>query len=62
MIMQFGLVGVGFLGSLYIVYRIANTYYTGEVVWSTFKPYAVLMGCLGLLNIILFTLPMSMRM
>ena len=61
-VMQFGLVGLGFFGSLYIVYRIANTYYTGEVVWSTFKPYAVLMGCLGLLNIILFTLPMSMRM
>jgi hypothetical protein len=61
-ILQFGLIGLGFLGSLYIVYRIASTYYEGEVVWATFKPYAVLMGCLGILNIVLFTLPMGMRM
>jgi hypothetical protein len=61
-ILQFGLIGLGFLSSLYIVYRIANTYYEDEVVWATFKPYAVLMGCLGILNIVLFTLPMGMRM
>ena len=60
--LQFGLVGFGFLGSLYIVYRIADTYHQGEVVWATFKPYAILMGGLGILNIVLFTLPMSMRM
>ncbi len=62
-VLQFGLVGLGFLGSLYIVYRISKTYYIDDaVVWATFKPYAVLMGCLGILNIILFTLPMAMRM
>ena len=60
--LQFGLLGLGFLGSLYIVYRTANSNYQGNVVWETFLPYAVLMGCLGLLNVVLFTLPMSMRM
>lgn len=61
-IMQFGLVGLGFLGSLYIVYRIAAANHQGAVIWATFKPYAILMGGLGILNIVLFTLPMSMRM
>jgi polyferredoxin len=60
--LQFGLVGVGFLGSLLIVYRIAETHYQGDIVWSTFKPYAALMGCLAILNVVLFTIPMSMRM
>ena len=61
-IMQFGLIGLGFIGSLYIVYRIAKANHEGHVVWATFTPYAVLMGGLGILNIMLFTLPMSMRM
>ena len=60
--MQFGLVGLGFLGSLHIVYRIAASSYQGNVVWATFKPYAAMLGCLGILNIVLFTLPMAMRM
>jgi len=60
--MQFGLIGVGFLGSLYIVYRIAESNYQGDVVWATFKPYAILMAGLGILNLVLFTLPMAMRM
>ncbi len=61
-IMQFGLIGLGFIGSLYIVYRIAKANHKGHVIWATFTPYAVLMGGLGILNIMLFTLPMSMRM
>ncbi len=60
--LQFSLLGLGFFGSLYIVYRTAKTNYQGAVVWATFKPYAVLMACLGALNVVLFTLPMSMRM
>ena len=60
--LQFGLLGLGFVGSLYIVYRIARSNFQGDVVWATFKPYAVLMGVLGILNVMLFTLPMSMRM
>lgn len=60
--LQFGLVGLGFLGSLYIVYRIAESKYEGDVVWATFKPYAAMLSCLGILNIVLFTLPMAHRM
>ena len=60
--LQFSLLGLGFVGSLYIVQRIAQANYQGDVVWATFKPYAVLMGVLGILNVMLFTLPMSMRM
>ncbi len=60
--LQFGLIGLGFLGSLYIVYRIAKSNHQGSAVWATFAPYAVLMICLGILNVVLFTLPMAMRM
>jgi ferredoxin len=60
--LQFGLVGLGLLGSLYIVYRTAKACVAGNLVWPTFTPYAVLMVGLGVLNIVLFTLPMSMRM
>jgi hypothetical protein len=60
--LQFSLLGIGFLGSLYIVYRIAKANHQGKLVWVTVAPYAVLMVFLVALNIILFTLPMSMRM
>ncbi|MCX7114146.1 MAG: 4Fe-4S binding protein [Proteobacteria bacterium] len=60
--LQFGLLGLGFLASLYSVYRIAESNHEGEVVWATFKPYALMMVSFGILNVVLFTLPMSMRM
>ena len=60
--LQFGLIALGFVGSLYIVYRIARANYSTEKVWVTFAPYAVLMVILGVLNIWLFVLPMAMRM
>ena len=60
--LQFGLLGLGFLASLYSVYRIAEFNHEGEVVWATFKPYALMMVSFGILNVVLFTLPMSMRM
>lgn len=61
-LLQFGLVGLGFIGSLYIVYRIAQSNHQGRLVWATVAPYAVLMVLLGILNVVLFTLPMAMRM
>jgi hypothetical protein len=61
-VLQFGLIGLGFIGSLYIVYRIAKSNHKGGLVWATVAPYAILMVLLGVLNIILFTLPMAMRM
>jgi hypothetical protein len=60
--LQFGLVGIGFLGSLYTAYRIAKANYTQEKLWGTFVPYAVLMVVLGIINVYLFVLPMAMRM
>ncbi len=61
-VMQFGLIGLGFLGSLYIVYRVAQSNHQGDVILATFKPYAILMAGLAILNLVLFTLPMAMRM
>ncbi|MEI7990081.1 MAG: 4Fe-4S binding protein [Chloroflexota bacterium] len=61
-ILQFGLIGLGFIGSLYTVYRIAKSNHQGRTAWLTFAPYAVMMVILTALNVVLFTLPMAMRM
>jgi hypothetical protein len=61
-LLQFALIGLGFAGSLYVVYRIARENYAKEKVWATFVPYATLMLILGVMNIWLFILPMAMRM
>lgn len=61
-ILQFGLIALGFVGSLYTTYRIARTNYPAEKVWATFAPYAALIIILGILNVWLFVLPMAMRM
>jgi len=61
-LLQFGLLALGFVGSLYVAYRIAKMNNTSGKVWGTFVPYAVLMVVLTVMNVILFTLPMAMRM
>ena len=61
-LLQFGLLGLGFIGSLYVAYRIAKMNNTSGNVWGTFVPYAVLMVVLTVMNVVLFTLPMAMRM
>ena len=61
-VMQFGLIGLGLIGSLYAAYRIARANHQGRAIWMTFAPYAVLMVFLGILNVLLFMLPMAMRM
>jgi hypothetical protein len=61
-LLQFGLLALGFIGSLYVAYRIAKNNNTSGNVWGTFVPYAVLMVVLTIMNVILFTLPMAMRM
>jgi hypothetical protein len=61
-LLQFGLVGLGFAGSLYTAYRIAKANYAPEKLWGTFVPYAVLMVVLGFINVWMFVLPMAMRM
>jgi hypothetical protein len=60
--LQFGLLALGFIGSLYVAYRIAKMNNTSRNVWGTFVPYAALMVVLTVMNVILFTLPMAMRM
>ena len=60
--LQFGLVGLGFVGSLYTIYRIAKANYASDKVWGTVAPYFALLTILGAINIYLFVLPMAMRM
>ncbi|HEX3031107.1 MAG TPA: 4Fe-4S binding protein, partial [Bacillota bacterium] len=59
-LMQFALVGLGVVGSLYTAYRIAKS--SGSAPKGGYLPYAALMLIIGLINIVLFYLPMAMRM
>ncbi|MBI5563788.1 MAG: hypothetical protein HY870_02760 [Chloroflexi bacterium] len=61
-VLQFGLIALGLIGSLYAVYRIARSNYSKGQVWATFAPYAVLMVVFTAINVVLFSLPMAMRM
>lgn len=62
-LLQYSLIALGVIGSLYTAYRIARSNYYGQGrTWSAFAPYAVLVLLLGVVNIWLFILPMAMRM
>ena len=61
-ILQFGLIALGFVGSLYTAYRIAKNNRLNGRVWGTFVPYAALIVVLTVMNVYLFMLPMAMRM
>lgn len=61
-LLQFVLIALGFIGSLYTAYRIARVNHSSQKVWGTLAPYAVLMVLLAVMNIWLFILPMAMRM
>lgn len=60
-ILQYFLIGLGVLGSLYAAYRIARSHYRQKLT-ATLLPYGALIVLLGVFNIILFSLPMVMRM
>jgi hypothetical protein len=60
--LQYLLIGLGLLGSLYAAYRIAKSHYGASTTWPTFLPYAALVLVLGVINVGLFMLPMAMRM
>ena len=60
--LQYGLITLGFLGSLYTAYRVAKNNHSGTLAWRTFTPYAVLIVVLTIMNVYLFILPMAMRM
>jgi polyferredoxin len=61
-VLQYVLIGLGLLGSLYAAYRIAKSHYGAAGAWATFLPYAALVVVLGVVNVGLFILPMAMRM
>ncbi|MFA4836905.1 MAG: 4Fe-4S binding protein [Dehalococcoidia bacterium] len=61
-ILQYMLIVLGVAASLYTAYRIARSNYPNSKSWGTVRPYAVLIVLLGIANIVLFSLPMTMRM
>jgi polyferredoxin len=62
LLLQYGLIALGFIGSLFTVYHIAKNHHGQAKMWPTFAPYAVLAVILTIANIYLFMLPMAMRM
>jgi polyferredoxin len=60
-LLQYILVGLGVIGSIYTAYRISRSNYQGKT-WPVLLPYAILILVLGAVNIWLFILPMAMRM
>lgn len=61
-ILQFILIGLGALLSLYTAYRVAKSNYTVGKVMSSIMPVAGLILLLTFINLYLFTLPMAHRM
>lgn len=61
-VLQFALITLGVVGSMYTAYRIARSNYVGGKAWATFVPYAALIAMLGGVNVWLFIMPMAMRM
>lgn len=62
-IMQYGLVLLGTIGSIYAVYRIAKASYpAGTNTRKMILPYTIIMIILGIINFVLFYLPMAHRM
>ncbi|MGE5628231.1 MAG: 4Fe-4S binding protein [Solirubrobacterales bacterium] len=62
-ILQYILIALGTFGSIYTAYRIAKSNYVQkEKTKGTTIVYSVLIILLGILNIILFSMPMAMRM
>lgn len=61
-VIQYLILGLGALGSLYAAYAIAKNQYGKTRVWQSFACYAILIAVFYLLNLWLFGLPMGMRM
>ena len=60
--LQYILLALGAVGSLYVVYAIGKNRYGRSKGWGTFASYGILIGVFLLINVWLFALPMSMRM
>ena len=61
-ILQYIIIVIGTLGSIYTAYRIAKSSQENGKHISTSVVYAILMIVLAIVNILLFSLPMAMRM
>jgi ferredoxin len=61
-VLQFIIIGIGAIGSIYTAYRIAKSSQTKETLFGTSFVYTILIILLAVANIILFSLPMAMRM
>jgi polyferredoxin len=62
-VLQFGLLGLGLAGSLYTARKIAQRrYLSAPRRRSTLLPFAILIGVLGALNVVMFLFPMAHRM
>ncbi len=61
-VMQYGLIVLGALASLYAVYAIGKHQYGHAKHWGAFVSYAALIAVLFGINVWLFALPMAMRM
>src|SRR5665647_1999340 len=61
-ILQYIIIAIGTIGSIYTAYRIAKSSQTKEKLLGTSIVYAILMILLAVANIFLFSLPMAMRM
>lgn len=60
--LQYILIAIGTFGSIYTAYRIAKSSDHGEGVKATTITYGILMVIFAVANILLFSLPMAMRM
>lgn len=60
-LLQFALIGLGVLGSIITAYWLAKRNFPTKS-WASFAPYGLLILALGAINIVLFVLPMAMRM
>ena len=61
-ILQYILIVIGALGSIYTVYKIAKHPYGNKNSIKTTVVYTILLVFLAVVNLILFALPMEMRM
>lgn len=60
-LLQYALIILGTLGSVYVVYRTGRSAYGKRIGLRTLIPYGALMLLLGVVNISLFILPMAHR-
>ena len=60
--LQYIIIAIGTVGSIYTAYRIAKSSQTKEKLLGTSIVYTILMILLAVANILLFSLPMAMRM